>query len=62
MDRKIYKFSPLNKFSRDILMTGKFYFADWGNIYDCINCNAICYHNLNELLNRFDIGVSGVLV
>jgi hypothetical protein len=34
MSTKIYKFCSLNEFSRDIIITGKFFFSDWEKMND----------------------------
>ena len=34
MNRKIYKFSSLNEFARDIIITEKFFFSDWEKMND----------------------------
>ncbi len=34
MNKKIYKFSSLNEFARDIIVTEKFFFSDWEKMND----------------------------
>ncbi len=55
--KKIYKFLTINEFSRDVMLTKEFYFADWEKMNDPMegyfeyNPDETIQHNLDDIKN-----------
>ena len=58
MSNKIYKFLPINAFTRDVLLTEKFHFGDWEKMNDPLegffqySKNILTDSNIKDLYNE----------